>query len=922
MKDVGNSQTELVEILIAEDSPTQAQRLQHILEQQGYSITIATNGRLALEAARQRKPTLIISDVIMPEMDGYELCRRVKADASLTDLPVILVTTLSDPQDVIRGLECRADNFILKPYDERYLLSRVQFVLINREMRNNDQPGMGIEIFFEGQRHFITADRLQILNLLLSTYEAAMQRNRELTLAEDTLRGTNSALQELTAELEQRVLERTQDLERINYALRDSEARLRLVIDTALDAVVTIDEAGTIRDWNAQAEAIFGWKSEEALGKQMADLIVPSQHREAHLRGVDHFHNTGHGPLLNRRIEITALRKDGSEFPIELSIAPVRTNETWNFSAFARDITERRRAEQKLTAQVERLSLLQQITKAIGERHDLQSIFQIVIRRLEDHLPAEFICVCKYDKPDNVFTITNIGVHCQTLIMELASADNARLAVDESGFSPCTSGDLVYEAEICNVEFPFEQRLARAGIHSLVASPLQVETEVFAVLLVARRKPNSFSENEREFLRQLSEHVALAAHQAQLHRSLQQAYDDLRQTQQFVMQQERLRALGQMASGVAHDINNAISPIALYTATLLEKENNLTPRGRAQLETIQLAIDDVAETVARMREFYREREPQLNLAAVPLNHLVEQVVEMTRARWSDMPQQRGIVIQTSLELAWDLPPIMGIESEIRETLTNLIFNAVDAMPDGGTLTLRTYIVGSPHSEQGQLDQRVAMEVVDTGIGMDEETQRRCLEPFFTSKGERGTGLGLAMVYGMVERHGAEIEIVSAPGEGTTIRLTFAVATNVTTTTMQHARVQAVEPIRILVVDDDPLVLNSLHDTLANDGHIVVAANGGQEGIDTFRVAVENNDPFTVVITDLGMPFVDGRQVAAAVKSLSSNTRIILFTGWGQRFVADNEIPPHVDFVLSKPPKLHELRQTLAQVSTLSFSLEN
>jgi two-component system, sensor histidine kinase and response regulator len=191
-----------VEILIVEDSPTQAKRLQHILEQQGYHVTIAANGREALEAAQGRKPGLIISDVIMPEMDGYELCHRVKSDARLADIPVILVTTLSDPQDVIRGLECRADNFILKPYDERYLLGRVQFVLVNREVRQSEQTGMGVEIFFNGRKHFITADRLQILNLLLSTYEAAIQRNKELSVARDDLRRLNSDLEAANKELE------------------------------------------------------------------------------------------------------------------------------------------------------------------------------------------------------------------------------------------------------------------------------------------------------------------------------------------------------------------------------------------------------------------------------------------------------------------------------------------------------------------------------------------------------------------------------------------------------------------------------------------------------------------------------------------------------------------------------------------------
>jgi two-component system, sensor histidine kinase and response regulator len=191
-----------VEILIAEDSLTQAQRLKHILEQQGYLVTHAANGRLAFEAARRRKPTLIISDVVMPEMDGYELCRSVKSEPGLGDIPIILVTTLSDPQDVIRGLECRADNFILKPYDESHLLGRVQFVLVNRQVSQAEQGGMGVEIFFGGQKHFITADRLQILNLLLSTYDAAIQRNKELTLARDDLHRLNASLADANRELE------------------------------------------------------------------------------------------------------------------------------------------------------------------------------------------------------------------------------------------------------------------------------------------------------------------------------------------------------------------------------------------------------------------------------------------------------------------------------------------------------------------------------------------------------------------------------------------------------------------------------------------------------------------------------------------------------------------------------------------------
>lgn len=189
-------------ILIAEDSPTQAKRLQHILQQQGYEVVVAGNGRIALDMAARSKPALIISDVVMPEMDGYELSNRVKADANLRDIPVILVTTMSDPQDVIRGLECGADNFVLKPYDERYLLGRVRYVLANREFHQPQEAGMGVELYFNDKKHYITAGRLQILNLLLSTYDAAIQRNKQLQNSQQELQVLNSKLAAVNRELE------------------------------------------------------------------------------------------------------------------------------------------------------------------------------------------------------------------------------------------------------------------------------------------------------------------------------------------------------------------------------------------------------------------------------------------------------------------------------------------------------------------------------------------------------------------------------------------------------------------------------------------------------------------------------------------------------------------------------------------------
>ncbi|MGH8262646.1 MAG: sensor histidine kinase, partial [Steroidobacteraceae bacterium] len=409
---------------------------------------------------------------------------------------------------------------------------------------------------------------------------------------------------------------------------------------------------------------------------------------------------------------------------------------------------ELKSANQKLETQLGRLDLLQRITRAIGERQDEQSIFQAVVRSLEDQLVVDFSCVCLHDPTDNVLVIQSVGAKSAEFALKLAMNEQARVAIDQNGLSRCMGGQLVYEPDIARVRMPFPERLAGAGLRALVVAPLQVESKVFGILVVARQEAESFASGECEFLRQLSQHLALAAHQAQLYGALERAYDDLRQSQQAVMQQERLRALGQMASGIAHDINNAISPISLYTESLLEQEPTLSARVRGSLETIQRAAHDVAQTVGRLREFYRQKETQVALRPVELNQLVEQVIGLTRARWYDMPQQRGVMIELRQELAADVPAIMGVESEIREALTNLIFNAVDAMPEGGTLTLRTHRVATAGSQDTAAPpSHVQVEVADTGVGMDEDTRQRCHEPFFTTKGERGTGLGLAMVYG-------------------------------------------------------------------------------------------------------------------------------------------------------------------------------
>ena len=276
----------------------------------------------------------------------------------------------------------------------------------------------------------------------------------------------------------------------------------------------------------------------------------------------------------------------------------------------------------------------------------------------------------------------------------------------------------------------------------------------------------------------------------------------------------------------------------------------------------------------------------------------------------------GDRVSTHYDLPSELWPVRVDSGQIQQVLLNLALNARDAMPDGGRFELigrNQQLSAHEAKRRGERDgDYVTLQVVDTGTGMDEATRRRCLEPFYTTKGDRGSGLGLAMVYGMTQRHGVDIDIRSAPGEGTTFRLIFPLTAPAPQST-GSVRIQKIPThTKILVVDDDPLLLQSLREILVNEGHQVQTAHGGRAGIDAFMDAYESGQPFPVVITDLGMPHVDGRAVAAAISAAAPGTAIIMLTGWGQRLAASGEIPPGVSVVMSKPPKVAELRQWLAE----------
>ncbi|HWM23796.1 MAG TPA: ATP-binding protein [Chthoniobacterales bacterium] len=383
-------------------------------------------------------------------------------------------------------------------------------------------------------------------------------------------------------------------------------------------------------------------------------------------------------------------------------------------------------------------------------------------------------------------------------------------------------------------------------------------------------------------------------------RELAKALSELKATQQQVIQQERLSAIGQMASGIAHDFNNTLTPILGFTELLLENDALLEDKAETRrcLEMLRTSAKDAASVVSRLREFYRPADTDEEFPIVDLAKIVQQAVSLTEPKWRAQTQARGLTVEVAVELKAS-PFVAGEESALREVLTNLIFNAVDAMPEGGRIALEISIEGDD----------AVIHVRDRGTGMSESVRQRCLEPFFSTKGELGTGLGLSMVHGIVERHRGRLEIESAAGQGTTftIRIPLAESSSVPAAAIS-AQAGPASSLKVLVVDDEPSVLEVVSAYLRCDGHVVATAASGREALEKFR-----RNHFDLVVLDRVMPEMSGDQTARFIRQVNQDIPVIMLTGFGALIEVTGSQPAAVDVVLGKPVTLADLRQTIGKL---------
>jgi PAS domain S-box-containing protein len=358
---------------------------------------------------------------------------------------------------------------------------------------------------------------------------------------------------------------------------------------------------------------------------------------------------------------------------------------------------------------------------------------------------------------------------------------------------------------------------------------------------------------------------------------------------------DKLRALGQLASGVAHDFNNSLAAI-LGRAQLLRRQVN-DPALVRNLDIIQTAAEDAAATVRRIQTFARKSQVK-EFELLDVGSLLNDAIEITRTRWENEARLRGLEYKIRLE-AEAGHNTYGSASELREVFVNLIFNAVDAMPRGGKLLIQC----------GRKDNRLQLQFSDNGMGMPEDVRQKIFEPFFSTKGAHGTGLGLSVSYSIIERHEGSISVVSQPGGGAIFTIDLPAMTPESSFEQPPAPADEIGRLRILVVDDEKSVRETLAEMLVAVNHQVELAGSGQEAVEKMR-----RDAFDFVFTDLAMPEMDGWETARSIRKYWPNVRIILVTGYGPTTVPPAGDERLVDAIIGKPFDFTQVGSTLDRLA--------
>jgi PAS domain S-box-containing protein len=843
-----------LDILVVEDSPTQAQYLRYLLERHRYRVTTANNGIRALEHIGAEAPALVISDIIMPEMGGYELCKRIKAEENTREIPVILLTSLTDAEDVLAGLDCGADSYVTKPYDDEYLLTLIPQVIADSTSYARERQYVSIEGLFLGKNRVITADPHQMLTLLISSYEAAVIRNKELSKAQNELGAINDHLEDLvaerTAELSVEIAERKQAQE----SLHESQAILSSFFESpgAMRLIYEMDGEDIIPiTGNRRIMEFAGIDPVHPPPSASITALFAEEFRQV-VEGTKECLATGKTITFEDQAKAS---RGGGWFHTSVNFLGYGSSGRPRFSSVTHDISDRKRAEDALRESEERY---RRITESLSDY-----FYSVTVRDGKavetTHNPACAI-VTGY-KAEEFKGNPNLWI---TMVPE----QEREKVIDRS--RDILSGKSMLPTE--------HHILRKDGVLRWVCDTPIPKFDASGELVSYDGVIEDITE------RKLAEEK-LAALNVELEQRVVERTGQLR-----IANEELLRAKtaaeransakSDFLAAMSHEIRTPMNAVIGFSALALKAD--LPPRQKDYLVKIHSAGISLLATINDILDFSKIEAGRLTMERIDFS--LDQVIETVAAITGQSASAKGL--ELILSVPTDIP--MGLSGDphrLHQILVNLVGNAIKFTP-AGEVELRVDLIENTTEKI-----KLRFGVRDTGIGMTKEEISKLFQPFSQadssmSRKYGGTGLGLSIVRRLVEMMSGQIWTDSEPGKGSTFAFTAWFDLGLPVERRRYSLPGALLGMRVLVADDNPAAREAMRDILLSMRFRVETVGTGEEAVDSvIRVATE--DPFGLVLMDCKMPGIDGleatRRIARerAVKGVPA-VMVLIPSGEGER----------------------------------------
>lgn len=854
-----------IEIMVVEDSPTQAEALKMLFYGNGYKVIMAENGKVALDLARKHVPDLILSDILMPEMDGYELCSAIKNDKALKEIPVMLLSELSKKEKIDRGYDAGADGYITKPYGDDYLLNKIN-ILLKTSQNKIEEMQEGLEIPYEERRYVIRSNRQQLLNFLISTYDSAIQQNR-------TLANTQHELRELNNQLKKKFQE-----------LRASEERFGALVRTIPDIVYRIDRDGKFVFLNESVRRL-GYEPEELIGKHFSEIILPAQVKSI---GREHvlpeyagkstgdvdapklFDERRVGDRMTMGLEVGLVSKDHAVNPSVLEsvgkeavIVEINSSGMYEIGpdkkknifigtvGIIRDITERKRIEEEIRNL--NVELEQRVKERTGE-------LEVSERRLF-----------------NIINNNNDGivvVNRQGIVQFVNPAAEVLFDCRKEDFIGKDFGHPVVDGVDEAVEIEINRKDGETRIAQMRTTEIDWGGDNAYVLLLIDITERKHIEKE-------------------------------------LLKASKLESLGTLAGGIAHDFNNLLMAI-LTNITLSMKSTDSMDKMLETLSEAERACIRAKSLSQQLLTFSRGGAPVKKTISISI--LTRDSVNFAL---------RGSSVRCEFVIPDDLWPVEVDEGQMAQVIHNLVINADHAMPEGGVINVCAENITISEKDKISLKEGdyVKTSIKDQGSGIPEDLLSRIFDPYFTTK-EKGSGLGLATAYSIIKNHDGLLTVESSLGSGTAFYFYLPASQKEIPKKPPSAslkmedteKVSLAGKAKVLLMDDELIIIKATGNMLIDMGYEVVLANNGDKAIELYKSAGESGKPFDVVVLDLTIVGgMGGKDTIKKLLEIDPEVKAIISSGYSNDPMMSEYKRYGFSDVVAKPYEVEDLHQSINRI---------